>query len=91
MIELIMTLLDIDGSQLTVGDNGQITVDWGGRDLQTKPKTDRSSNKNKNKTGSSRDSYSKRSHQVTEIQRLVDLMDQVTDLFKYHQSMIQQI
>ena len=95
LAQLVMSLLNLDGSTLSVGNDGHVQVNWGQRTYQRSGRSRSSSGSGSRSGSSSRSSSSSprssSTNEVTAIQRLVDMMDQVQNLFSYHQSMIQQI
>lgn len=95
LAQLILSMLDLDGSTLTTDSAGKIAVNWGQRAYQRSGRSRSSSGSGSRSGSSSRSSSSSprssSTNEVTAIQRLVDMMDQVQNLFSYHQSMIQQI
>lgn len=87
---LVTSLLQVAGSSLYL-DGNTIKVNWGGGNYS--PPSSRKSRGGGGGGGSGGGSSrnSNKNNGPTEIERMVDMMEQIQDLFEYHQSMLQEI
>ncbi len=94
---LVNALLEAAGASLYL-DGNTVKVNWG-KGNYTPPSVTKSKrsggggggSRSKNKSSGSNKSSSSSSNNMTEIEKMLDLMSQMEDLLNYHRSMIQEI